>query len=491
MSITNKTINSSFLILITRLIQRSLGIISLLVLVRLLSPEDFGVVAIASMVVFFCDVLSETGAQQYLIQKEILTPDDINTAWSLNLLFKAGLAVILFLVAPWISVFFENDSVTLPIQALCIILPISALGCPGLMILKREFNYQPIFRLNVIEKFASVIFSITLAFILESYWAMIFGVIFSFSLLSIGSYFIHPFRPRLCFKHVSDQWQFSKWILFKAIVGYSKSEMDTVFIMKFFGLGALGGYNLMKNLSTIPGREIIQPLTEPLLGAFSRSRDDVNNFQIQIINSLITLLFITVPMCLILFEYDTAIVNVFFGEEWYEYAPILGFLSVFIINFTLIGVLQEALIAIGKVKVIFYYDLISLVITAGLLALFFNNSLMEFTQARVSIAVCFVLVLCLIIKVTVGFSLLRLVTLSLPIVGGAYITSLVTNAFVFQFSIISLLVNLVVSGIVYLVSTVTIFYLLRPVSFYKPFNSWVVTTSNNFIKSHKNKAAAV
>lgn len=485
MSITNKTINSSFLILITRLIQRSLGIISLLVLVRLLSPEDFGVVAIASMVVFFCDVLSETGAQQYLIQKETLERDDINSAWTLNFIFKTSLAIILFFVAPWISIFFENTTLTLPIQTLCIILPISAVTGPGMILLKREFTYQPILRLFTAEKIVSVIFSISLAFILETYWAMIFGVIFSFSFRAIGSYFVHGYRPSFCIKQVSNQWQFSKWMLFKAMVGYSKSEMDTVFIMKFFGLSALGGYNLMKNLSMIPGREIIQPLTEPLLSAFSRSRDDVANFQTQIINSLITLLFITSPICLMLFEYDVAIVNVFFDEEWYSYAPILGFLSVFIINYTLVGVLQESLIAIGKVKVIFYYDLVSLLITAGLLTVFFNDSLMEFTQARVLIAVCFVIVLCLIIKMTVGFSLLRLVTLSIPIVGGSYITSLVTNMFVFEIRIMSLLINLTVSSVTYLLSTVAIFYLLRPISFYKPFNSWVITTVENFIKSHK------
>ena len=82
MSLGLKTLKSSFLILFVRGVQRSIGLISMLVLARLLTPEDFGVVAIASVVVFFFDVLTESGSRQYLIQKDEICEDDIHTAWT-------------------------------------------------------------------------------------------------------------------------------------------------------------------------------------------------------------------------------------------------------------------------------------------------------------------------------------------------------------------------------------------------------------------------
>lgn len=106
MSVTQKTIKSSIVIMCSRLVQRSIGIVSLLILSRLLTPTDFGVVALATMLVFLCDSLSESGAQQYIIQKKQLDDVDLNTAWSLNILLKSLLAMIFNGVFIFVSGFF-------------------------------------------------------------------------------------------------------------------------------------------------------------------------------------------------------------------------------------------------------------------------------------------------------------------------------------------------------------------------------------------------
>ena len=116
MSVAERVLKSSGLILFVRLIQRSIGLVSILILARILTPEDFGVVSIASVVVFFFDVLTESGTRQYIIHKEHTTEDDINTAWSLNLLIKLGIFLVVIVIAPMVADFFDNAALVIVFQ---------------------------------------------------------------------------------------------------------------------------------------------------------------------------------------------------------------------------------------------------------------------------------------------------------------------------------------------------------------------------------------
>lgn len=472
MSVTQKTIKSSIIIMCSRLVQRIIGIISLLILSRLLTPTDFGVVALATMLVFLCDALSESGAQQYIVQKKQLDDIDLNTAWSLNILLKSLLALLLIMLSSVLADFFDEPTLRYPLIAIALILPLSALANPGIILLRREFNYGPIFKLDTIEKLIGTATTITLAFIWQSYWAMICGVIISYLVKCLGSYWIHPFRPRVTLSKLQEQWSFSQWLLLKSLVGYLKSELDTVIITKYFGLSALGGYNLMKNISAIPGRELIRPMTEPLLAAFSNINDDKDNFKEQILNALTMLLVITASISIYLMKFDDVIVQVLFNEQWYEYAPVLGYLSVFIINYTLIAVLQEALTSVGKVKFQFYFDLVVFALTIMILLLFFTESLMVFTIARVTISVISVITLCCFLTYILGISLSALVIRVIPICVAlfvaVYVSGFVQVATVFgQF-----LVGSTVYFMVYLVTLPVIFKAFDVFSEVAMFNQW-------------------
>ena len=85
---SSKLINSAYFLVFAKLLQRSIGLVSLLILARLLSPQDFAVAAIISMTIYFFDVLSNVGNEQYIIQKAEIVDDDLNTAWTLSLIIK-------------------------------------------------------------------------------------------------------------------------------------------------------------------------------------------------------------------------------------------------------------------------------------------------------------------------------------------------------------------------------------------------------------------
>lgn len=415
MSLGLKALNSSFIILIIKLFQRSLGIVSMLILARLLAPEDFGIVAIASLVVFFCDVLTESGAQQYIIQKETINDDDINSSWTLNIILKCVVAVGMLLLAPIIANYFEKSELVNVLFVITLILPLGALTSPSLTLLKREFNYKPIMKLLVTERILSFIFTLSLALYFKSYWAMIFGVVFSYAVKAIGSFLIYEYRPKFTLIKVKEQWNFSQWMLLKGAVGYSKSEFDTFIISKLFSFDVVGGFNLMKNLSTMPAREIIKPLTEPLLASFSKVKSDTEKLNFQIITSMALLFIVTVPITTFLLTHHQPIIELLFDARWWFYSPVLGILSILILNFTIVSILHEALISIGKVKFLFYYDLVSFgMIVAVLLSIDFHN-IEDFSMARTSVAVVTVLFFTAIVFHLLKVKVFHLLLLIFPI----------------------------------------------------------------------------
>ena len=147
MSLGKKAISGSLLLLFGKVIQKSLGIISMLVLARFLTPEDFGIVAIATIAAFFFDTIGQTGTQQYIIQKETITSQDVNTAWTLNLLFKAGCFLLFIAAIPFITDYSDNTLLKPVLYWISLIIPLGALISPGLIVQSRNLNYRPITKL--------------------------------------------------------------------------------------------------------------------------------------------------------------------------------------------------------------------------------------------------------------------------------------------------------------------------------------------------------
>ena len=448
MSLGLKTLKSSFLILLVRGVQRSIGLISMLVLARLLTPEDFGVVAIASVVVFFFDVLTESGSRQYLIQKDEINDNDIHTAWTLNVIIKLAVFLIFIVITPLISSFFEREDLNSVFRVVAIILPLGALASPGIIILQRNLDYAPITKMLIYEKVLGVIVTISFAYFFQNYWAMIVGILFSYSFKTVFSYVVAPCSIRLNLSKINEQWHFSKWILLKGALGYSKSEVDPFVISKVFNIEAVGGFNMMKNISTIPAREIIRPLTEPLLASFSKVKTDSGKLSQQVAVSMLVLLFGTSPIAMYLFNNHEVVVTLLFDERWLQYSSILGVLSLLILNFSIVAIFNEVLVAIGKVKVLFFYDLVSFVALLCVILSLEFSTLGQFAEVRVFVSYITMLVLFLLM---LRFLKIDLVSLSIAL--GAVFVSCYTASYICEL-VISLnidnkLLNFLASGAIF------------------------------------------
>lgn len=414
MSASLKVLKSAGLLLGIQVVQRGLGIISTLILARLLAPEHFGIIALVTIALQFFELLVETGNQQYIVQKETLDDEDLNTAWSMDILIKSSISVLVIASAPALARWFEQPLLAAALSVAALALPIRALKTPGMMRLAREINYRPLFRLTLWQKGLSFLTVISIAFIHPSHWAIIAGNLVSAAILAAGSYKVDHHRPRWTLSRFRQQWGFSQWLLMRGIVGFTRSQIDNLLVSRFFGTSQLGGYNLVREVSLLPALSAIIPMSEPLLAAIAESKSSATALAYRVRLSLGLMISLLAPITTFMYLYPELIIQVLLGSQWTDVAPLLRPFSLFFLTFCLFALISDAIIAQGRVKMLFWFDVIS---TAAIVAILFKwgkGSLETMAWLRGWLAVATTVVLLILLDRQTAFGIGRLTWLCVP-----------------------------------------------------------------------------
>lgn len=386
----------------------------MLVLARVLTPEDFGIVAIVTSIVYLFDNLTQTGAQQYIIRKDIASKEDLNTCFTLNFILKVSAWLILLTSIPFIVNYLNDDRLALPLIAMSFVILALAFQNPGIYLLERELQYSKITKLAIYAKLISFLSVMIIAFIFRTYWAMVAGVLIFSTIQTLGSYIIHEHKPQFRVSELKRQWLFSRWIFFKGIIGYVRYEFDTFLVTRQFGLESVGGYNMMKNLSLMPASDVIVPLTKPLLSSFSSVKNDsptlIKHFNV----SLLVLGIVIFPIISFVYSNATSLISVLLGTEWTKYSTILEMMMLLFLSVSFGSVLTHVFTAMGRVRMLFLFDAFTVAIIIGTLLLSQCQTLEEFAFLRTTLGVLSAALLLAICVKTVGASLKRVIILNIP-----------------------------------------------------------------------------
>ena len=389
MTVTRKVLNSAILSASAKVIDKMLGLVSTMLLARILAPEEFGYIAIISIAIYFFDILSHVASEQYVIRKERVTFADLYTAWTANLLLKSLISVLIVVLAPVISVFFEQPELTSAFCVASLILPLQALRSPAYILLKRQLKFTVLFWTTLIERLFAVPILLIFAITLKSYWAFVMTDIIASIFGVLLSYIVAKKKLKFTLSGLKEQWQFSKWMLGKNIVGYARSQCDTVFVSKFFSALTLGNYHMARELAMMPAHFLLAPAIEPLLSAFKEDSDKNEELLNNVAFSLVVVLVVSVPMCAFSWMFAEQIILVLLGPGWelaIELLPILVFLFLY---WTLMQVIETALIAQGRVQLVFAFDCISLlfIVVSLLSVLSYSDSVFNLAWIRVLLGV--------------------------------------------------------------------------------------------------------
>ncbi len=410
-SLNKKMVVGYFWSLIAKWMNRLVGVFSMLILVRLLSPADFGIAALTNIVIALFIMMSEVGTEQYVIKAKRCTDDLLNSAWSLNLTLKCLCAFLIWTfsgtLAGWL-----NEPKLEPVLLLCTMIPIiSALKNIGLVHYQRDLNFYPLTRLAMAVKLMVFPITIGLAFWWADYWALVVGVIISEIFTLIGSYMAHPYRPKWSIKGWSNQWHFSKWMLVSTVTGYIRSRIDVLLLGRFISSSDVGTYRVSQEFAWLPFSEFISPATSSFYSGISKISHNRDTLHDKIGQYLAIAYILVVPAVFGIYALTLPLVSVFMGDQWHVAVPILGTLSFLMLSMPLNIALQSVLINLNKVKHLVLIDIVIVAsIVGGFVSLHSKNitDLYIYTEYRVVVVSLFIFLLFGAYKWLLGMSLIRL-----------------------------------------------------------------------------------
>lgn len=462
----SKILKSSIWQYIGSWIDKLIGFISTLVLARILLPDDFGIVATASIVTGFFHVISSTGINQYLLRKKNISKPDLNTAWTINAIMKFISAIFVFLSADSVASFIDDSRLTAVLQVVSIVPFISGLNNIGMVLYEKKYNYKPKFINRLTSRILGFIVKIYFALTMQSYWAFIIAEVIETVVLLIGSYFLHKFRPRLSLNEWKKQWMFSQWVLLKSLFVFVRFRIDNIFISKYLPLEGLGAYSVAKDVATLPSGQIIGPVMDPLYVSLSSINKNPIIFADKAHKTLSVMFAIVLPISIGTHITAENIVPVLLGKQWHHAIPIVSVLAFILLPAMLSNFLTRIMTALGKVRLIFKFELLLGIFTVATFALLASGmSLIQFAELRVALTGFNTLFVLFVLTLVSSLSFFRIIGLIIA----PLLSSVVMMFCIIEFdSYINSLIPLYQLGlqvsfgaIIYLIMMSAFIYLLR------------------------------
>lgn len=309
-----------------------LNLVTISILARLLVPEHFGVVSLATLTMDYLSVINDLGLSAALIQKRERVNESASIAFILNVIAGAILTLIIFLIAPYAALFFKEPQVTSVLQFLGLTFIITALGSVQNVLLQRELN----FRKKIIPEIGSTvikaIISISLAFAGFGVWALVFGQLAGVAFSSLLLWVIVPWRPKLFWDSniVKDMLKYGLSIMGNNAMSIWEDSFDYFVIGLIYTPTALGVYTLAYKLPQTLVLNILWIMTAVLFPAFSSLQNQIDALKESFLTVMRYVELLVTPICLGMIIAADPLIRIAFGEQWLDAIPILRVLSLYV-----------------------------------------------------------------------------------------------------------------------------------------------------------------
>jgi O-antigen/teichoic acid export membrane protein len=322
-----RTVRGAGWVLAWRWGMRVLGLVSTLVLVRLLRPADFGLVALATGFTQTIDGMLVLGTEEAVIRESAPARSFYDTAFTLNLL-RGLFVTLLVAAAAYPAASFFGDVRLGPVLLFVAVLPVlDGLSNIGAVDFRRDFAFHKEFAMMVLPKLGGILTAIVAAVLLRSYVAMLCGMAVNRTLRVVMTYVMHPYRPRLTLRAWRGLVGYSVWTWVLSLAVLLRDRCDTLLLGRLSGPAALGVFSVGAEVAALPTTDLIEPLCRASFSGFAAARHAgvaVGETWLRLMGSAALL---SLPAGVGLALVAGPLVQVAFGPNWLAAVPVLRILA--------------------------------------------------------------------------------------------------------------------------------------------------------------------
>jgi O-antigen/teichoic acid export membrane protein len=321
------------------------------VLARFLSPEDFGLIGMVTVVTGLSSILTNAWISAGSVQQAEIDDRQLSTLFWVYLAFGAILCMACVAAAPVLVAFYHEPrlfGVTVTLGLGCLF---TAAGVQHFAILQRQLRYIALTVVETISLFASIAVGAGMAIAGFGYWALVAATVVAPACSTVGLWLATRWIPGLPRRIVGTRATvgFGGAITFNILVVYIAYNIDKLLVGRFWGADALGIYGRAYQLVTIPPENINSAIGGLAFSALSRLRDDPVRFRRYFLKGYSLIMSIAFPITVFCALYADDIVAIVLGPNWNEAAEIFQLLTPTVLVFSIINPFGWMLFARGLV----------------------------------------------------------------------------------------------------------------------------------------------
>ncbi|EIC29690.1 MULTISPECIES: lipopolysaccharide biosynthesis protein [Methylomicrobium] len=302
----------------------------LIVMARILSPEDFGVMALLALFAGLANVFVDGGFGSALIQRQNVTRTDESTVFFFNLAMGFSALVALCVLAPYLARLFDKPILRPLTYAMAANVFIGAFGAIHTTLLTKELNLKLIARIGGIASAVSGALAIGLA--LEGFgpWSLALQVVAANAVSTLLLWHWHAWRPlwTFSFSSLRSYFRFGGYLLIVALADLLHTHLYSLLIGKFYQVREVGFYDRAQKTQSLPVNFIMLVINRVAFSAFSTLAEDRERLSRAFRKAQRLVLFVNTPLSILTIVLAEPIVLALFGEKWLPSAPLLQVLGI-------------------------------------------------------------------------------------------------------------------------------------------------------------------
>ena len=365
MSLKEQTVKGAFWSAASTLISKGVLFFTTLILAKLLVPEDFGLVAIATITINFLSTFRDFGIGQAIIfADENRRESYARTAFFL--LPASGLIfyILIFVFSGTIASFFSAPEASLILKVMGINVFISSLSVVPMSLLEKDLSFKKRFFPEAVPAFFYIVIAIILAILGLGVWSIVFASIVQISLTSLFYFIVSPWKPRinLDISVAKEILSYGKHLVVGSFVIFAFTNLDNVFVGRILSTTALGFYAFAYNIANFPAVQITHTINKVLFPAYSTIKSEPEKLKSAYLNSLRTISSITLPISALIITLSPNLLVTFYQDKWLGAILPLQILGFYGLIRSLGATTGNIFLATGKPAKIPFYTIIELVI---------------------------------------------------------------------------------------------------------------------------------
>lgn len=335
------------------IIVQLLNLVAISIIARKVTPFEFGLVAIASILITFINNIITQGVSQFVIFDKGNNFEKLNSAFWLNMFISLLICLLGVFLSPFISDFYNEPDIQIIINLLLLRVPFES----AIVIIDASFNKKLKFKIlekrDIIVQFSSILISILMALTGFGVWSLIYPSIIAVFIRFLITFYITVWKPKLIFNisHWREIFSYSSKLIASAVTNFFITEGDTLIIGKIMGSYKLGIYNLSWRASNLVSRNIVSLVNKISFPYIAKSANNYNEVLLKINKIFRILSLITFPILFLLLILAEEFILGIYGAQWHESIIPFQILLIFAIRYSVSAPITAVFKSIGRTDI--------------------------------------------------------------------------------------------------------------------------------------------